>query len=204
MNLGVSIEDKGTAGDGEVNSPRDAEVVRLSALIARQRRELDLLHAQIRARAVVDLARGMLMERFGCSPADAQRQLATLATESRTSITELAAQITHQQAPDALPEHSLHRLSLAGAAIEAAPDGTAVAAAMLDEVLGPAGATAVALWLTEPDGGLELAGQAGFGEREASRWRRIHPDMSVLQHQAARGGTEVWWPAGPPAATAGR
>ncbi len=69
---------------------------------------------------------------------------------------------------------------------------------MLEEVLGPAGATAVALWLTEPDGGLELAGQAGFGEREASRWRRIHPDMSGLQHQAARGGTEVWWPAGPP------
>jgi PAS domain-containing protein len=180
-----------------VNSPRDAEVARLSALIARQRRELDLLRAQTRARAVVDLARGMLMEQLGCSPAQAQRQLAKLAEESRTSVTELAAQITHQRAPDAPPGYSLHRLSLAGAAMEAAPDGAAIAAAMLDEVLGPAGATAVALWLTEPDGGLELAGQAGFGEREASRWRRIHPEMSVLQHQAARGGTEVWWPAGP-------
>ena len=182
-----------------MNSPRDAEVARLSALIARQHRELDLLRAQIRSRAVVDLARGMLMEQLGCSPADAQRQLATLATESRTSVTELAAQITHQRAPDAPPGYGLHRLSLAGAAIEAAQDGTAVVTAMLEEVLGPAGATAVALWLTEPDGGLELAGQAGFGEREASRWRRIHPEMSVLQNQAARGGTDVWWPAGPPA-----
>ena len=43
----------------------------------------------------------------------------------------------------------------------------------------------MALWLTEPDGGLELAGQAGFGAREASRWRRIHPDMRT---PAAVGG----------------
>ncbi len=184
-------------GDGEVTSARDAEVARLSALIARQRRELDLLRAQIRVRAVEDLARGMLMEQLGCSPADAQRQLAKLADESRTSVVELAAQIIHQRAPGPVPEHGLHRLSLAGAAMEAAPDGTAVAAAMLEEVLGPAGAVAVAVWLTEPDGGLALAGQAGFGEREAGRWRRIHPDMSCVQ-QAARGGTEIWWPAGPP------
>ena len=196
--LGPTHEHGGMGGDGEVTLPRDAEVARLSALIARQRRELDLLRSQIRVRTVEDLARGMLMEQLGCSPADAQRQLARLAGESRTSVTELAAQITHQRAPDAVPEHGLHRLSLAGAAIEAAPDGTAVAAAMLDEVLGPAGAVAVALWLTEPDGGLDLAGQAGFGEHEAGRWRRIHPDMSCLPQQAARGGAEVWWPAGPP------
>jgi serine phosphatase RsbU (regulator of sigma subunit) len=73
-----------------------------------------------------------------------------------------------------------------------------VAAALLDEVLAPAGAAAVALWLIEPDGGLELAGQAGFGEREAGRWRRIHPDMPSLPKDVARSGIEAWWPAGPP------
>ena len=57
----------------------------------------------------------------------------------------------------------------------------------------------MAIWLTEPDGGLELAGQAGFGSREASRWRRIHPEMPSLPQQVARDGTEIWWPAGPPA-----
>jgi stage II sporulation SpoE-like protein/ANTAR domain-containing protein len=191
-------EDRATAGDGEVTAPRDAEIARLTALIARQRRELDLMRSQTRARTVEDLARGMLMEQLGCSPAEAQRQLGKLAGEARTSITELAAQITHQRAPDPVPGPGPQRLSLAGAAIEAAPGGAEVAAAMLDEVLGPAGAVAVALWLTEPDGGLELAGQAGFGEREASRWRRIHPDMSSLPQQAAREGAEVWWPAGPP------
>src|SRR5262249_52795625 len=188
---------QGYGWDGEVNSPRDTEVARLNALIARQRRELDLLSAQIRSRAVVDLARGMLMEQLGCSPADAQRQLAKLAAESRTSATELAAQITHRQAPDALPEYGLHRLSRAGAAIEAAPDGTAVVAAMLEEVLGPAGATAVALWLTEPDGGLGAAGQARLGEREARRWGRRHPARRVPQHQAAPGGAADRGPARP-------
>jgi hypothetical protein len=181
-----------------VTSPSAAEVARLSALIASQRRELDLLRAQLPARAVVDLARGMLMEQLGCSPTEAQRQLTWLAAESRVSVTELAAQITQQPAPDAVPEAAAGRLSLAGAAIESAPDGTAVAAAMLAEVLGPAGATAVALWLTEADGGLELAGQAGFTEHEASRWRRIPPQMRTAQTQAAR-GMEIWWPAGPPA-----
>jgi hypothetical protein len=181
-----------------VTSPTAAEVARLTSLIARQRRELDLLHSQSRARTVEDLARGMLMEQLGCSPAEAGRQLGRLAGESRLSVTELAAQITHQRAQDAVPLDGLHRLSLAGAAIEAAPDGTAVAAALLEEVLGPAGAAAVALWLTEPDGGLRLAGQAGFTEREAGRWRRVHPQMTSLEMQAAW-GTETWWPTGPPA-----
>jgi serine phosphatase RsbU (regulator of sigma subunit) len=168
-------------------------------VITRQRRELDLLGSQMRARAVVDLARGMLMEQLGCTPAQAQRQLTRLASESHVGVTELAAQITHQRAPAAAPDPALQRLGLAGAAIEAAPDGSAVAAAMLDEVLRPAGAAAVALWLTEPDGGLALAGQAGFGTGEASRWRRIPPQMNSLHNQAALGSTGIWWPAGPPA-----
>ena len=50
-------------------------------------------------RSVVDLARGMLMERLRCSPAEAQAQLAHLSAESGTSLAELAAQITGQQFP---------------------------------------------------------------------------------------------------------
>jgi hypothetical protein len=40
---------------------------------------------------------------------------------------------------------------------------------LLEEALAATGAVAVALWYAEPDGGLELIGQAGFGEREAGR-----------------------------------
>jgi serine phosphatase RsbU (regulator of sigma subunit)/PAS domain-containing protein len=177
------------------------EVARLRALIARQQRELDAARSGTTARSVIDVATGILMEQLSCSPAQARRQLASLAAESSGTVADMAAQIVGRQPPDGgaeVPDPAAGRLSLAWAAAEAAPDGSAVAAALLDEVLAPAGAAAVALWLIEPDGGLELAGQAGFGEREASRWRRIHPDMLALPRDVARSGVETWWPAGPP------
>ena len=191
-----------------------AEFLRLSALIARQRRELDRLAAQAAARSVVDLARGVLMERLRCSAAQAQEQLLALSSDSGTSILELAAQITGEVVPAVLGEAGRGR----GGPCPAPPrpgshwpvpppssrtDGAGVAAAVLEEALAPAGAAAVALWLAEPDGGLELAGEAGFGAREASRWRRIHPDMDGVAQRAARGGLDSWWPGGrPPGETA--
>jgi serine phosphatase RsbU (regulator of sigma subunit)/PAS domain-containing protein len=187
-----------------VTSASGGEFLRLNALIARQRRELDALESRAAARSVVDMARGVLMERLGCSPVEAQEQLAALSRESGTSVTELAAQITGQLqrgtvpmlAPPGPVEPSV---VLAGAAAVLAPDGGGIAAAVLAEALAPAGAAAVALWLAEPDGGLELAGEAGFGAREASRWRRIHPDMDNAAQRVANGGQVSWWPAGRPA-----
>jgi PAS domain-containing protein len=182
-----------------VTEPRGADVVRLNALVARQRRELDRLRSQAAGRSIVDLARGMLMEQLGCTPAEAQRQLVRLGRESGISATELAAQITRQKPPGQEPEPGAHQVSLAGAAVETAASGSAVASALLSEALAPLGAAAVAIWLAEPDGGMALIGEAGFGNHEASRWRRLHPDMSSLPQQVARDGLETWWPAGPPA-----
>src|SRR5262249_48271991 len=91
------------------------------------------------------------------------------------------------------------QVGLAGAAAETAASGSAVASALLGEALAPLGAAAVAIWLTEPDGGMALIGEAGFGNHEASRWRRLHPDMHSLPQQVARDGLETWWPKGPPA-----
>src|ERR1700731_4749551 len=101
------------------------------------------MRAQAAARSIVDLARGMLMEQLGCSPAEAQRQLARLAGESHATVTELAAQITQQLAPEAVPGPGLRTLSVAWAALEAAHDGAAIAAALLDEALADTGAQAV-------------------------------------------------------------
>jgi PAS domain-containing protein len=182
-----------------VTEPSGDDLARLNALVARQRRELDRLRAAAAGRSVVDLARGMLMEQLGCTAAEAQRQLTRLARESGVGVTELAAQITRARAPGQTPEPDMPRLSLAGAAIETAASGNAVAGALLGEVLADLGAAAVAIWLTEPDGGMELAGEAGFGSHEASRWRRLHPEMRSLPQQVARDGIEAWWPAGPPA-----
>jgi serine phosphatase RsbU (regulator of sigma subunit)/PAS domain-containing protein len=185
-----------------VAEPSGTDLTRLKALIARQRRELDAMRSQAAVRSVVDLATGMLMEQLHCSPAQARQQLGRLAQESDDSVAGLAAQLTGQLLPneaDDPADPGPGGLSLAWAAAQVAPDGDAVAAALLDEALAATGAVAVALWLLEPDGGLELAGQAGFGAREAGRWRRIHPDMQALPRDAARDGVETWWPAGPPA-----
>ena len=233
-----------------MTAPGGADFTRLSALIARQRQELDGLQSAAAARSVVDLARGMLMERLGCSPAEAQEQLQHLSAESGIGLAELAAQVTGQPTPsrasnghhagaagppgpDAAPSTSKAAETpaapaasavngepgnergnepggepgggLAAAAMEAAADGTAVATALLEEALAATGVAAVAVWLAEPDGGLELAGQAGFAARDASRWRRIHPDLHTPALWAATDGTETWWPAGPPDKTsAGR
>jgi len=182
-----------------VTDPSAADLVRLNALVTRQRRELDQMRAAAAGRSVVDLARGMLMEQLGCTAAEAQRQLTRLARESGIGVTELAAQITRAQPPGQPPEPGMHQVSLAGAVIETAASGNAVAGALLSEALAGLGAAAVAIWLTEPDGGMALAGEAGFGNHEASRWRRLHPEMRSLPQQVARDGIEAWWPAGPPA-----
>jgi serine phosphatase RsbU (regulator of sigma subunit) len=210
-----------------ITTPADGgEFRRLSALIARQRQELDAMAARAACRSVVDLARGMLMAQLGCSPAQAQEQLTRLSRESRTSMTDLAAQITGQvtgqhtgqvtgpgpagpgparpgAAPDpaaaAAAASAAGDAALAGVTAEAARDGDEVAAALLAEALAPAGAAAVALWLAEPDGGLALAGAAGFSAWQVSRWRRIHPEMATAAQDAAHRGLETWWPAGDPA-----
>jgi serine phosphatase RsbU (regulator of sigma subunit) len=192
-----------------VTAASSSDFATLSGLIARQRRELDRMQSEAASRSVVDLARGMLMERLGCSAAEAHAQLAHLSAESGTSVPELATQITSAaQITGPLPqpgtaEPGMHRVALAGAAMETSCDGAGIASALLEEALAPAGAVAVALWLTEPDGGLVLAGEAGFGARDASRWRRIHPEMRSLAQRAAHDGLESWWSAGRPAGEEG-
>jgi serine phosphatase RsbU (regulator of sigma subunit)/PAS domain-containing protein len=197
------------------------DVARLTAVIERQRRELDEVRSEAAARSVTDVARGVLMAQLRCSPAEAADQLSRLSAESGTEITELAAQIIGQPAQErqdragparrgpAVPEgrgHASagtgnadavkHRIDLARAAAESAPDGPGTATALFEEALAPIGAAAVALWLMEPDGGMELAGQVGFDAEEASRWRRVHPDMRSPALCAARDGAEIWWPGG--------
>jgi serine phosphatase RsbU (regulator of sigma subunit)/PAS domain-containing protein len=156
------------------------------------------MRSEAATRAVIDLATGMLMEQLGCSPAEAAGQLKRLAVQAGDTVPGLAAQITGQAVSEEAANFGPRQLSATWAAVDAAPDGTSIASALLHEALLPVGAVAVALWLLEPDGGLELVGQAGFREHEASRWRRIHPDMTTLPTSVIRHGSEIWWPAGQP------
>ncbi|HET9899011.1 MAG TPA: SpoIIE family protein phosphatase [Streptosporangiaceae bacterium] len=182
----------------------DEHVARLSALVARQRQEIDGLRQQAAARSIIDLARGILMERLGCSAAAAASQLAKIAADSRTPLAELAAEIAGERAVPAgtsagvSPAPWAGSVVLAGAAMELSADGSGLAAAMLSESLAAEGAVAVAIWLVSLDGAIELAGEAGFGPGEASRWQRMPPGTGAPGERSARTAAELWWPAGRP------
>lgn len=186
----------------------DAYVARLTELVARQRTELDQLQAEAAERAVIDLARGVLMERLGCAASDAARQLTKISEDSGISLIQLASDIvgepltdsrlSEQSTPAPQSAQAARAVAVAGAAMELAQDGTALATAMLAETLASAGAAGVAIWLIAPDGAVELAGQDGFGPTEASRWQRIPPGANALAAHAASDGAEFWWPNGRP------
>jgi hypothetical protein len=180
-----------------VTAPDPEEIGRLTALAGWQRGELDRLRAQAAARAIVERATGMLMERLGCPAADARQQLARLAADAGVSQAGIAADIAGESLVD-VPAPVRRRTVLADAAMAGAPEATGLAEALLAEALSADGAEAVAVWLLAPDGGIELAGEAGFGSREAARWRRIPPDVPSLPLRAVRQDAEIWWPAGRP------
>ena len=69
------------------------EILRLAAVIDRQRRELDRLRSAAAARSVIDMAKGALIERLGCTAAEAASQLTALADEAGYPVTEIAAAI---------------------------------------------------------------------------------------------------------------
>jgi serine phosphatase RsbU (regulator of sigma subunit)/PAS domain-containing protein len=86
-----------------VNVTDSDDVLRLSTVIDRQRRELDRLRAAAAGEAVVSMARGALMERLGLSSAEAASQLAELSAATGIPMAEMAAAVLSPQAPD-VPE----------------------------------------------------------------------------------------------------
>ena len=166
--------------------------------VGRLRAELDQLRAQSAARAITERATGIMMERLGCPAEEARVQLARLATEAGTASASIAADIAGERMP-ALSGRARRAAARADVAMAVAQDAADLAEALLTEALSAEGAEAVALWVLAADGGIELAGEAGFGPREAARWRRIPPDVPSLPLRVVQRDAGVWWPAGKPA-----
>jgi serine phosphatase RsbU (regulator of sigma subunit)/PAS domain-containing protein len=185
-------------------------VGRLAATVERLRREVRAAHAEAEGRALVELAKGILVERLGCGPAQAARQLAELAEQARMSPLEFAVEVINQAARDRVAEatdaflaaasgaraeqreQAAVRLRAAESAALAAPDAQAVVGSLLEHALRPLGAVAVALWAANPDGSLSLAGSAGFAPAEASRWRYVPPDVATVGRRALTERSGQW------------
>ncbi len=185
------------------------DVTRLIAVIERQRRELDRIRAAAADDSVIAMARGALMERLGLSSAEAASQLAELSAATGMSPGEMAAAVLSpgevidgegSRAGQALSRGGRPERSslLAEVTAEQAGDGAELADALAGRVLGPLGAAAVVLWMLEADGTLSLLGETGLSGAEASRWRRVPPQLDLPAQRVARGAPDVWWAAGRP------
>jgi serine phosphatase RsbU (regulator of sigma subunit) len=179
------------------------ECERLRALVVRQQAELDAARDRRSATTIRTLATGILVERLGCSPADATEQLELLAEQVGMTTVEFASEVVGETAGHrtvaAAPPVARRRIRLAEAAVSAAADGDEVAAALLADALAATGASSVMLWTVEPDGALDLAGATNLATLDASRWRRIPPQFPCLQREVLVTGRPLWWPRGAPA-----
>ncbi|TWV53544.1 SpoIIE family protein phosphatase [Streptomyces misionensis] len=180
-------------------------VGRLAATVERLRREVRTAQAEAEGRALIELAKGILVERLGCGPAQAGRQLAELAEQAQVTSLELAVDVINQAAQDRVAEvteaflstaadptgqteeSAAVRLRAAESGVLAAHDAQAMADSLLEHALRPLGAVAVAIWAAGSDGSLALAGSAGFTPAEAARWCYVPPDVATV---ARRGLTE--------------
>ncbi|MER5307546.1 SpoIIE family protein phosphatase [Streptomyces sp. NPDC002773] len=207
----------GAAADSR--PPEDHSTLgRLAATVERLRGEVRAAHAAAEGRALIELAKGVIVERLGCGPAPAARQLAALAEQAGLSQLELAADIINQAAHDRVAEVAgdfvrrtigetdepgggdatdasvAVRLRTAESAALNAGDSQAVAESLLEHALAPLGADAVAIWTTGPDASLTLRGHAGFGADEPARWRYVPPGVATAARQALTGRRTVWIP----------
>ncbi|MFG2666181.1 SpoIIE family protein phosphatase [Streptomyces sp. NPDC048387] len=204
----VQRTDEALAGDTVLPSlPRQTppSLGRLVATVERLRREVREAHAAADGRALVELAKGILMGRLNCTPAAAARQLDELCRESGLVPLELAADIVNQAARDQVSEVAAEFVERAAAARPSPPSATvavrlrtaesgalaaadtqAVADSLLANALTPLGAVAVAAWAAAPDGSLALAGHAGFPAEEAARWRHVPPGVATVPRLALR------------------
>ncbi|GAA3437872.1 GAF domain-containing SpoIIE family protein phosphatase [Kutzneria kofuensis] len=183
-----------------------ADAGRLARTVDRLRQEIRRAEAAADGRALIELAKGVLVERLRCGPQQAAEQLAALAEESGQSLLELAVQVINKAADDRLsaaaqqlvqPEDDDRqapvRLRTAESGAAAAADAQQVAEALLAHALRPLGATTVAIWAAAPDGSLALSAYAGIAPTEAHRWRHVPPGVATPARRALLHRDIVWF-----------
>jgi PAS domain-containing protein len=184
-----------------------ADLPLLAAVVERQRREIARLRAEAAADAVVAMAKGALMERNGSSAGEAALQLTDMAVAAGLPLREMAAAVLGQEpgppAASSLAESASTELAprdpVGVAVAERARDGAELIAVLAEQLRPRFGTAAIAVWLLEADGALEMLGANGLGGTEAARWRRLPPQFDCAEQRVAAAGGELWLPDGPPA-----
>ncbi|MGV9411658.1 SpoIIE family protein phosphatase [Nocardia sp. NPDC003693] len=192
--------------DAETAGVNGIVVNRLAATVERLRTQIQQAQSTADGRALIEMAKGVLVERLRCGPAEAARQLETLSRQAGVGVLELAADLVNQAAQDKISEavgqllrgtnasdETAVRLRTAESALLAANGDTQRAAeSVLEHALSPLGATAVVIWAAGADASLSLVGFAGIGVQEAERWRYVPPGLATPARQALLTREAVW------------
>jgi serine phosphatase RsbU (regulator of sigma subunit) len=185
----------------------------LAALVTKLRAELAGVRTAMRNRAVIEQAKGVLVERLRITPDEAFDHLVRLSQRANIKLIEIAATIVGTSTPDpqAPPVVDVAELAeLAGGGSRKAPARTPghealqaqhqltnsriAAATTFDEVAEAIG-TAAAGWpqpatvvitLLEPAGAHRLVGAYGLDVHQRGNWRRVPPQSGVPLVQVAR------------------
>ena len=173
-----------------------SDLERLARLVAHQRDQLAQLRARAAADAVLEQAKGRLVERIGGSLAHASEHLHTLADSVGLTPLEMAAELMETAPLPAAGDIPVLSRRLAETRAAVAPDGDALADAVFTEALLPTGAVALAIWRMDPDGTLRLVGSRGLGAAEAARWRQLPPQFACHVRTAVVELRQLWLRAG--------
>lgn len=163
----------------------DDEPGRLAATADRLRDEVARATASDDGRALIDVAKGVLVERLRCGVGDANVYLESVAEQQHLSPLELASRIVAEAARETGSPAVAEQRSVS-------EDTQVVAQSIVDQALVPLGATAVAVWVVRPDASLVLAASAGFTGQDLTQWRYVPPGVRTVARRALTERRTVW------------
>lgn len=194
----------------------------LAETVAALGKEVRDLRASARMRAVIEQAKGVLVERHGISLDEAFAQLRSMSQEHNVKLVEVAATVVgvaipEDEAPefaDALLDEALPSSDSTSAAWKALRDQpdvragvvTAVmdavagstdegseAARLLLELLEPHGVAALTMYRTSVDGSLRLVGHVNIPGDLVSSWRSVPPSTDIPFVRSVVDNVALFW-----------
>lgn len=194
--------------DGESSATQRARPPAADAAqsVAQLADEVAWLREELARRHLLDLAAGVLVERYALEPADAAERLLALADDTGQRPEDLAADLLNQAigpppagstaAESAGPSRQVRR---AGELAEAQESLDEVAETLLSEALAPLRACGVLIWRQGAGDCLELVGGAGHSGLERTHWQWVPPLWPTPLRRAHAEGMPLWLPDGPTA-----
>ncbi len=194
----------------------------LAETVAALGKEVRDLRASARMRAVIEQAKGVLVERHGITLEEAFARLRRMSQEHNVKLVEVAATVVGVAIPDgddpdlaeqvvraelpvtqatsdtwrALREQPDVRAGVVTAVMDAvagAMDKADEAAELLLELLQPHAVDALTMYRTNVDGSLRLVGQVGIPGDLVSSWRSIPPTTDIPYVRSVVDDAALFW-----------